>query len=123
VQDHDIFPRVSEFHAVLRGCGRLHARTPLYGVELETMREESAMLSHIDSPCRRLAPRSFAAGTPVVICAGPLQGVRGTILSLAADDWPIVMLRLVRGTTALELPPWWIHVDDGFTEIAQPRSH
>jgi hypothetical protein len=87
------------------------------------MREESVMLTRSDSSCRGQAKSQLGSGTPVVIGAGPLQGMRGTVLSFAHDDWLVVLVRLGRGATPLELPPWWILVDDGVTDVAQPLLH
>jgi hypothetical protein len=70
------------------------------------------------------APITYVeAGTAVLIDTGLLQGVRGTILGSAGDDGLIVMVRLLRETTALELPACCLRIDDGLTDIPQPLTH
>lgn len=70
------------------------------------------------------APMTYVgAGTAVLIDTGPLQGVRGTILGFAGEDGLIVMVRLLRETTALELPACCLRIDDGLMDVPQPVTH
>jgi hypothetical protein len=62
-------------------------------------------------------------GTRVLIDTGPLQGVRGTILGSTSDDWMVVMVRLLRETTAFAVPTCCLRIDDGVTDIPQPVTH
>jgi hypothetical protein len=62
-------------------------------------------------------------GTPVLINAGPLQGVRGTILGFGSGDGLIVMVRLLREITAIALPACCLRIDDGVTDGPQVVTH
>jgi len=63
------------------------------------------------------------AGTPVLIDSGLLQGVRGTLLGSVSGGGLIVMVRLLRETTAVEFPACCLRIDDGVTDIPQPVTH
>jgi ribosomal protein L24 len=66
---------------------------------------------------------TLRSGTPVVIAAGPLQGVRGTVLGVDDKQSLIVVVTLWRGWTAVALDPQWVHVEDSETPVCAPVTH
>ena len=55
-------------------------------------------------------------GTTVVVGAGPLQGLRGTVLGVDERQRVIVTVLLMRGITPLAFDPAALSVDDRFAE-------
>jgi len=66
---------------------------------------------------------TLRSGTPVVIDAGLLQGVRGTVLGVDDKQSLIVVVPLWSGWTAVALDPQWVHVEDSETPVHAPLTH
>lgn len=79
------------------------------GVPAFVDEEEIAAIRHTLAaglPVRQVA--EFRAGMSVVIAAGPLCGVRGTVLSVDKRRYLVVSVTLLQRSIAVELRPSWV---------------
>ena len=76
----------------------------------------------MSEPFAEFAWTMLEPGTSVIVGAGPLQGLRGTVLGVDERNRVIVTVMLMRGITPVALEPSALSVDDRFTE-PQPTKH
>jgi transcription antitermination factor NusG len=66
---------------------------------------------------------AFHAGMPVVITAGPLCGVRGTILGLGGRTFLVVSVTLLQRSIAVELDPSWVRIENPDAPVSTLMFH